>query len=296
MEWKEERWEGRWGNMHFDDKAKQQLVITEYNVYLGLRRWGFLSPRLHRALCCLPIIQPVLNEKTKSQASIHALLESASLLTPITTFIIDVPRGVKAQLGILRGGRRVKEILAGQSEELTRLTNQKLEGQLAEHIFMAAQSFRDSNNFTAYKIIRVSSNREEAEKEARASPRPCKIIELTEDHDILIFSLPAAEREVKVDPNVRLEKELSLQAYNALNALKVELYIFNPDIQKCDGLLEIAKSAADTFPSISGMYGAKYAELKAEVERRRSGLATKGDVDALNVLLQEILRHIKTPD
>ena len=293
-EWKELKFDGRWGNAQFDKKAMQQIVITEFNVFLGLRQRTFLSPRLHRVLCCLPTLQPALDEKAKEQGGLHALMNAVAVYKPITVFIVDVPNGLKAQLCLLKGNRTFKEIINNQNQELTALANEKLKGAVAERLYCAAQLFKGNRQgFRAYKLLQVTSNEKGAYQTAKANfpeRRLTYVFEVTEDHDLLMTPIKDVE-ELKIvpDPNVKLEKELNLQAYDALNCLKTELKIFNPDFEKCDKLLAIAKSAIDRFESARNAFSGKYNELKLEVERRRPGLATRADIDKTNALLREIL-------
>jgi hypothetical protein len=194
----------------------------------------------------------------------------------------------------LKGNRTFKEIINNQNQELTALANEKLKGAVAERLYCAAQLFKGNRQgFRAYKLLQVTSNEKGAYQTAKANfpeRRLTYIFEVTEDHDLLMTPIKDVE-ELKIvpDPNVKLEKELNLQAYDALNCLKTELKIFNPDFEKCDKLLAIAKSAIDRFESARNAFSGKYNELKLEVERRRPGLATRADIDKTNALLREIL-------
>jgi hypothetical protein len=300
-EWEELKYDGRWGNAQFDKSAMQQIVVTEFNVFLGLRQRTFLSPRLHRALCCLSTLQPAIDEKAKEQGSLHALMNAVAIYKPVTVFIADVPNGLKAQLCLLKRNRAFKEIISNQNKELTAFTNEKLRGTVAEHLYCVAQLFKGNcqGTFRGYKLLRVTSDEKAAYCTAKANfseRRSTFVFEVTEDHDLIMTPIKDVEEEPKIvpDPNAKLEKELSLQAYDALNCLKSELRIFNPDFEKCDGLLAIAKSSMDGFESVRNAFSGKYTELKSEVERRRPGLATRADINETNALLREILNKLQT--
>ena len=297
-EWVElKKFERRWGSAPFDRYVDQQIVLTEFNVFLGLRQKQFLSPRLHRILCCLPTFQPEVYRLAEEQASVHALLNAVAVYKPVTVFITDVPKSLEAKLYLLKRSREMRELIDTQIRELTSFVLSLLNGVKEEPLYCVAQRFKrsPSGSFVAYKLLRVTQNREKALREAVKSrietERITYVLEVTGDHDLLFTRIKGDETQIQEEED-DYRSDLKYRVYDALHRIEVELKTFRPNFERCDKLLAFAQAAIKESPEAAALFGEKYEKLKQEVAYRKEGFATRGDIKRIQNLLQKILSKL----